>query len=70
MKRRRSGEAVELILEALKVSKPDRLSYADLELFTGLHRTTLRENVRALWKEGRIECHQDDKRFVWVQLTE
>jgi hypothetical protein len=68
--RRPSGQAAELILKALGEARPDPLCFDDLELFTGLRPSTLRENVRALVKQARIEKFADDDRKTWFRLAE
>jgi hypothetical protein len=68
--RRPSGEAVELILKALCEARPEPLCLADLELFTGLRPSTLRENVRALVKQMRVERFADNDRKIWFRPAE
>lgn len=68
--RRPSGQAAELILKALSEARPDPLCLVDLELFKGLRPSTLRENVRALVKQMRINKFTDGDRKGWFGLAE
>ena len=68
--RRPKGEAAELIVKALTLAKPDALGINDLLVHTGLPIATLRDNVKALRKQGKVETFKDDQHALWVSLPE
>ena len=68
--RRPRGEAAELIIKALTLASPDALAITDLLIHTGLSAATLRENVKKLDKQGKLETFKDENRAPWVSLPE
>ena len=68
--RRSRGEAADLILQAVSYAHPEGLTLAELLARTGLPQPTVRDNVRALAKAGKVETFRGDDRALWVCLPE
>lgn len=70
MARRPRGEAAQKIIEAFAAVQARELSIKHLQSMTGLAVPTLRDNLKALARTGRVEIHRREDNCMWVSVPE